>query len=577
MTFPNINTAWGSLIIDECVRLGINYFCLAPGSRSSPLTIAVARHKKAKTMIHIDERGLAFHAVGYVTASKKPAVLIATSGTAVANFLPAIIEASKKKIPLVVMTADRPPELRQTGSVQTIDQVGIFGKYALWQCDMPCPDLAINPAMVLTTIDQAIYQAKRHQGVVHINCMFRDPLTPEDKKVKWGDYFKSIRLWEESNKPYTEYVTAFENIRIPETKRLAMRINNIKNGLIVVGKTSSEAERINVIQFARRLGWPIVADVASGLRLGDKSAEIIHYYDQILLNPKGVDNNIDGIIHLGGRMTSKRYYDFVKELKSLKEYITVLKHALRNDPLHVVTLRIESSIGNFCDSIGPLIKPRTQGVLLKRLIKLNQSIDKKIDVFFKDEEHLGEINTARLVSQLIPTGTGLFLANSMPIRDMDMYADYKGATVEVTGNRGASGIDGLIASAAGFAVGLERPVTALLGDLASLHDLNSLAMLRFVEQPLVIIVLNNGGGGIFSFLPIAQHADVFEKFFATPHGFTFANAAAMFELNYAQPQNTQQFKKAYQEALQSTTATIIEVITARESNVKMHRALQAVL
>ncbi len=304
--FSTINEVWGSLIIEECVRQGIEYFCVAPGSRSSPLTIAVARHKKLKSFVHFDERGLAFHALGYVSATKRPAVLICTSGTAVANFLPAVIEASKKKLPLIVISADRPPELRQTGSVQTIDQVSIFGKYVVWQTDMPCPDLAIKPAVVLTTIDQAVYQAIRRGGVVHLNCMFRDPLVPAvSSSVKdAGDrtlttYLKTINPWFQIKQPYTEYLTGFENIRIPETKSIANRINAIKNGLIVVGKIGSEAERNTVIHFARRLGWPIFADVASGLRLGEKNEEVIHYYDQLLLTPLAKKLNFDGIIHLG--------------------------------------------------------------------------------------------------------------------------------------------------------------------------------------------------------------------------------------------------------------------------------------
>ena len=177
MNFANINHCWGTLIIEELSRLGVDYFCVAPGSRSSPLVIALAQNKKVKSFIHFDERGLAFHAMGYAAATKKPVVLICTSGTAAANFYPAIIEASKKKLPLIVLTADRPPELRQTGATQTIDQVGLYGKYVQWATDMPCPDLKINPEFVLTTIDQAWYQAVRKHGIVHINCMFRQPLT----------------------------------------------------------------------------------------------------------------------------------------------------------------------------------------------------------------------------------------------------------------------------------------------------------------------------------------------------------------------------------------------------------------
>ena len=218
MNFVNINHCWGSLIIEEFSRLGVDYFCVACGSRSSPLVIALAQNKRVKSFVHFDERGLAFHAMGYSAAAKKPAVLICTSGTAAANFFPAVIEASKKKLPLIVITADRPPELRQTGAVQTIDQVGLFGKYAQWAMDMPCPDIKINPQFVLTTIDQAWYQAVRNRGVAHINCMFRQPLSLVKTSEDLKGYIKPLNRWAQSKAPYTDYVTGFESMALPQTQ-----------------------------------------------------------------------------------------------------------------------------------------------------------------------------------------------------------------------------------------------------------------------------------------------------------------------------------------------------------------------
>ncbi len=575
LQYLNINHCWGSLMVEELVRCGVEYFCLAPGSRCSPLTVAVAQQKNIRSVVHFDERGLAFHALGYVAATKKPAVLICTSGTAAANFLPAIIEASKKKLPLIVITADRPPELRQTGAVQTIEQVGLFGKYVKWATDMPCPDINIKPAFVLTTIDQAYYQAVRNSsGVVHLNCMFREPLTPIKSGADLTVYVEGLKAWHQSKQAYTQYVADVESIALAASKKIAARINAIKHGLIVVGKIGGKEERSMVLAFAKHLGWPVFADISSGLRLGHKDASIIHYFDHILL--AGTKLKFDGIIHLGGRITSKRYYEFI-EAQAPAEYITVLNHSLRNDPTHQVSVRVESTPGHFCQTIIPLLKPRVPGVALKQLIKFNAAMDKGIDKFFGDDARLCEPRVARLVSQLIAEGNGLFLSNSMPIRDMDFYADFKGNQVYVNGNRGASGIDGLIASGVGYAQGLAKPVTLMVGDLAALYDLNSLAMLRDANVPVIIVVLNNGGGGIFSFLPIAGFKEGFEKFWGTPHSYTFANAAAMFELNYAQPQDDKQFAKAYIQAQKSQTSTIIEIITSREENVKVHKNLQAQL
>ena len=574
MNFVNINHCWGSLIIEELTRLGVYYFCVAPGSRSSPLVIALAQNKKAKSFVHFDERGLAFHAMGYVAAAKKPAVLICTSGTAAANFFPAVIEASKKKIPLIVMTADRPPELRQTGAVQAIDQVGLFGKYVQWATDMPCPDTKINPEFVLTTIDQAWYQAVRHHGVVHINCMFRQPLTLVQTSEDLKTYIQPLNRWSRSQGPYTDYVTGFESVALPVPKKIAVRLDAIKNGLIVVGKLASVDEGYLVLHLAKKLGWPIFADVSSGLRLGQSHPNLVHYFDQMLLSEKLLNQlSFDGVLHLGGRMTSQRYYDFIQK-QDPPEYIMVLNHALRNDPNHQVSLRIEASVGNFIQTVLGLLKLCKNSTALKVLAKADKIVDKEIESFFAKDERASEPRVARLVSQLVPEGHGLFLGNSMPIRDMANFADFKGNVVSVNGNRGASGIDGLIASAAGYARGSERPVTLMIGDLAALHDLNSLSMLRDLPVPLIIVLLNNGGGGIFSFLPIAEFKEGFERFWGMPHSYTLASAASMFELNYSQPMDAKHFKKAYTRALESQTSTIIEVITNREENLKTHRLLQ---
>ena len=271
-------------------------------------------------------------------------------------------------------------------------------------------------------------------------------------------------------------------------------------------------------------------------------------------------------------MTSQRYYDFIKK-QDPAEYIMVIDHALRNDPNHQVSLRVETSVGNFIQTVLGLLKPRKSSAALKFLAKANNSADKAIEKLVAGDERLSEPGVARLVSQLIPEGQGLFLSNSMPIRDMGNYADFKGNPVAVNGNRGASGIDGIIASAAGYAKGLDKPVTVMIGDLAALHDLNSLAILRDLPVPLIIVLLNNGGGAIFSFLPIADFKEGFEKFWGTPHSYTLAGAASMFELNYSQPMDAAHFKKAYIQALKSQTSTIIEVITDREENLKVHQSL----
>ncbi len=593
---PNINYLWSQLIIEELIRNGVDYFCVAPGSRSAPLTVSVARNPKAKTFVHFDERGLGFHALGYVSATKKPCVIITTSGTAVANLLPAIIEASKKKLPLIVLSADRPPELRNTGADQTIDQVNIFGKYAKWFFDFPCPTTDIKPEVILTTIDQAVYQAKSGMaGVVHLNCMFREPLIPIETNENFTQYLKGLGAWGEGLEPWTTYVETKPKLNSLNLE-LLKSLSDIKQGLIVVGKIGGKEEQDIVLKLSERLNFPIFPDITSGLRLGNNHKNVIHYFDQLLLSDKlKKDFKPNTIIHLGGRMTSKRYYQFIDAVKPA-QYISVLNHPLRNDPLHQVTLRFQTSVLDFCENVLAVSKARLDDVWVKRLKILSDKAHHTIE----KEKALSEITIARTISKLIPKDSALFLASSMPIRDMDWYATNDGNPVVVGSNRGASGIDGIIATACGFANGLSgisgvsgkdrdpvttnstnptKPTTLVIGDLAFLHDLNSLSMLKSLKSPFVIVVINNNGGGIFNFLPIAGYTDIFEKFFGTPHGLNFKEAARMFGIKHALVGNRHaysQLSNVYKKAIKQKIPTIIEIKIDRSDNLKQHKKLQKV-
>lgn len=574
---PNANHLWSSLIIEELIRNGIEYFCLAPGSRSSPLAVAVATNPRAKSFVHFDERALAFHALGYASATRKACAVITTSGTAAANLFPAIIEASKKKLPLVILTADRPPELRYTGASQTIDQVKMFGEYVRWQFDMPCPTTDIPANFVLTTIDQAVFRANGElKGPVHLNCMYREPLFKNGREQACL-FPTDLKRWQNARTPYTSYFRSGDTYKRYVSPETIQKIRGIKKGIIVVGKLAGKRERKSVLALAEKLNWPVFPDVTSGLRLGNTHPNVIHYFDQILLSPihsgSVLTAKVDGILHLGGRITSKRWYDYIEQTRP-SEYIMVLNHPLRNDPLHGVTLRVQARVDDFCDVLTKKVTKGKVNPFLSSLQKINARIDGIVEEYFGKATQLSEAAAARLVTRHIPVDSGLFLASSLPIRHADMYGDPSGSAVTLGANRGASGIDGTVASACGFAAGLGRPVTLLIGDLALLHDLNSLAMLKTTPQPLIIVALNNDGGGIFSFLPIAQFKNGFEKFFGTPHGLNFASAAEMFDLNYANPASAQEFVHAYKIALQSRTSTIIEVTSDRKQNVAVVKGLQ---
>lgn len=490
------NGTWAWLIVEELVRNGVDLFCISPGARSTPLILAIARHDKAQSKIFYDERAAAYYAVGYSKALGKPAVLVSTSGTAVANYFPAIIEASKDSAPLIVLTADRPPELYDTGANQTIDQVKIFGDYISWYSGLPCPDEKIPAAMVLTTIDQLYYRSS--DGPVHLNCMFRKPLEepcciPDDE---------NIQRWLHRGGPYTHYSKKYTTI--DDDGELAEIISHHEKGLFIVG---GRANGNALVSLLKKVGWPIYLDIrARGL--------MVDHWDKYDYRPEIV-------IHFGDPVVSAKRQQWLEQL-SLEYYVVVNDHPGRQDQGHCVTWHIESDINLLCQR------------LLEKVSKTH----------FSRQE-------ACQYNDIIPDGWGIFIGNSMAIRHMDRWANFK-KSVPIGTNRGASGIDGTVASAVGFAEGLRCPVVALIGDITALHDLNSFMLVQKSSYPVIVVIINDDGGGIFSLLPVVEHEDVFEQFFRAPHGCNFVNIARMFHLPYFE---------SYSEAIINGKSAIVEINT----------------
>jgi len=562
----NLNIFWSSLIIEELIRQGCNYFCISPGSRSTPLTVAVAQNKKAISRIFYDERGASFHALGYARATGKPAVLICTSGTAAANYYPAIIESCQDSVPLIVLTADRPPELRAAGANQTIDQVKMFGNYVNWFFELPTPDANISPQFVLSTINQAYFKSMHSpKGPVHINCMFREPFFSENE-LPLNDISSNLK---ESIKPYTTFQFTENNI-LPDSE-LIEKINKSERGILIAGKMDNHSESKAVYKLAEKLNWPVFADITSGLRIGTDSELIIEHFDLALLS-NSFKNSLkpEMVIQFGKRFVSKRLQNFLNELKP-ENYLVIDDHPDRFDPTHIVTDRIVGNISKFCENLVPSIKDNIDKNWIENIYKVNNSINELINNEFGSRSDLSEITTARIISKNIPQNSNLFLASSMPIRDMDMFAIKSNNNISIAANRGASGIDGTTASAIGFAEGNYSAVTLMLGDLAFIHDLNSLHQLASSKYPVFIILINNSGGGIFSFLPIANQKDVFKEYFSTPHDLTFKSAADLFKLKYYNPKSTTELISNYQSANNEQKSAIFEITTDQEENFNLHK------
>ncbi len=584
-TLNQMNQLWGYLIIEELVRNGVDYFVISPGSRSTPLTATVAQHPQAQKIVCLDERGAAFHALGYARATGNPAVLICTSGSAAANYFPAVIEASIDHIPLIILSADRPPELRQTGANQTIDQVHLYGSYPKWEFDLPCPTAEMSHRVVLTTIDLAVSKSRQAPGgVVQLNCMFREPFGEMGAPVEIP---ASLEQWNGSQSPYTRYADRLTIPTSAEIKSLVEIIQRTRKGVLTIGQLKSTVDIEAVVELAARLNWAVFADIQSGLRLRQDFPNLIHYFDRLLLTDISRElERIETIVQLGTRIVSARWLKWIEQYPP-QNYIVVANDRDRHDPSHLVSLRIESDIAYLCQQLCQQLPQLSPSTWVRKIRSASDKISVTAAKFLKTTK-LTEPLIARTISELIPSQHGLWVANSMPIRDLDMYGvgelgdeetgglgDLGTGNIRIGANRGTSGIEGAIAAATGFAVGLQAPVTAIVGDLSSLHDLNSFALLPRNTQPVIVVIINNDGGGIFSFLPIAKSTEIFDTYFGTPHGVNFSHAAVMFGLDYYHPQTSDELIRDYQQALANNCSAVIEVTTDRSENLQLHQALDA--
>lgn len=583
---PNLNHLWAQLMVEELIRNGVTHFFVAPGSRSSPLALAVASRVAGATAssrrgkprggtpslhVHFDERGLAFAALGCARATGIPAVVITTSGTAVANLFPAVIEASMDHVPMILLTGDRPPELRDCGANQAIDQLKIFGGYVRWFFDLPCPDEKISPRFVLTTIDHAF--ARAAVGPVHLNCQFREPLAPIHEAFDAAGMAKQLKRWLACDEPFTHqdgWATPVSSREDIETTARALA--SCKTGVIVAGDLRCLPDLEATEQLAAHLGWPILPSLQSGLRFRD-AAPVAPFADQLLLSEVFANRHKpDAVIHCGRRITSKRIQNWCATCGP-KVFLVAGEQESRFDPLHCVTHRLLGPVHHEIGLLRHLLPKTNNRAWLLKWTKASHLAGRTVAALVT-KAGLSEPGIAQAVSNLLPTTHALWTANSMPVRDLDMFAAAHGKTIRCIANRGASGIDGTIASARGFAISTQTPVSLVIGDLALLHDLNSLALLRGVKKPFVIVVINNDGGAIFSFLPVANYPQHFEQVFGTPHGLGFSKAAELFGLAYENPTTAADFEAAYRQACGRHGATLIEVRTDRAENLRVHRKIQ---
>ena len=547
------NEAWAKKLIGGLVEQGVDYFCCGPGSRSSSLALAIASHPKARYTVHFDERGLCFHALGYAKATKKPAVVMVTSGTAIGNLMPAIMEANNERVSLIILSADRPPELRDCGANQTCDQVKLFSNFVRFQIDLPCADDRISDRYLASTISHAVAMAMGNPaGPVHINCMFREPL------------FAAMPLFVS-----LEPCVHFEHpVLHPSDEVIAQWVEKLskkRQGVIIVGSSALDLTEA-VLPLAKQLQWPVFADILSSC---SKTLTITHS-DLILKVQPHLE--ADAIIQFGDRFVSKTLNSWL-EKQTPDFYLHVSSHPMRQDPSHLITHRVQCSPEIFTRKLLNTLPYFHETTWIQKWIDLDNSCKENLDAYFTANDSLTEPALLREIASFLNKEWSLFLGNSMPIRDANQFFLPKNGCHAIFGNRGVSGIDGNIAIIAGLVEGTDKPLIALIGDLTFLHDLNSLAMLHKLKHPVIVCVVNNGGGGIFSFLPIAKKKEAFEEFFAAAHQLSFSAAAELFGLPYFYPTTLDELKSVFSKQKYAPHACIIEITTDRSENYRVHEQI----
>jgi 2-succinyl-5-enolpyruvyl-6-hydroxy-3-cyclohexene-1-carboxylate synthase len=545
MTIDEKNLLQAQSIVAELRRRGVTRFVICPGSRSSALVLALSLTDGVECVVHHDERGAGYYAVGYARATGRPAAVVTTSGTAAVNLFPSMVEASQDNLPLIALTADRPPELHGRGANQTIVQTSLFGGYVRYFADIPCPDDS-NPEDAARSAARACEQTKN--GPVHLNCRYREPLVPPPERVQ------------PLTRPDSKEIDATPATE-PGSSDLGNTVRILKKaarGLLLVGHLCSDDERQAVSDLIGRLGWPVIADITSGLG-GVRPSQFVQHHDLVLASGRFDEAHPpDTILHVGGRLTSRRLLHFI-EKSHPTNYLFNAGRDLVYDPVGAVTKRTSFDTDIFCRRL----RENLDGIAPNQPWNdawrgASERSREMVDTQCRGAAVLTEPSLACALAHGLPDGTGLFLASSMPVRDMNTFAVLKHPHL-VASNRGTSGIDGTIASACGYADGLGRPVTLLIGDQAFLHDLSSLTLLGAVRQPVTIIVVNNQGGRIFESLPVSAHHDTLDRFFINRHSLTFDKVAEAFGIPYVSAGDLKAFSAVFEEQASSGRSSIIEV------------------
>ncbi len=549
--------------VDELARCGVREACTSPGSRCSPIVLALVRDGRLRCYSHVDERCGGFFALGAAKGGCRPVAIACTSGTAAANLAPAVIEAYEARVALIVLTADRPPELREVGAGQTIDQVKLYGSAAKWFFEVGTHEATPERTRWMRALAcRAVWTAlEGRPGPVHLNFALREPLVappelgPDPAPGRAGG-----RPWLLRSTPGEDAAAA--------GRALAVVARDAHRPVVVAGRAEPGLDAI--APACARLGWPLLADPLSGARRGDAA---IAHYDLLLRSPTfATARRPDLVVRCGDLPTSKALRAWLHDLGPDVTQLAFDPQYSFHDPsgvLHAALCADAAATLAATASHAPSADP----AWLDAWRSADERAGAAIDEVLGDE--LSEPRVARELGAALPAGATLFVASSMPVRDVESYVGVRADAPRVLCNRGANGIDGTVSSAFGAAAVCAGPVVLLIGDVALAHDIGGLLAARRTSLSLTIVLLNNDGGGIFEFLPVAAERDAFEEHIATPHGLDFAHAAALYGCGYEQIGTVQDLRSAIGRVPDERGTSILEVRTTRAANLALHRALAA--
>lgn len=552
-----LNLGWAVALLDGLRAGGIEHAVISPGSRSTPLTIALQARPGWRTTVVLDERSAAFFALGAARACGRPVAVIATSGSAVANWYPAVIEAAYDDVPLVFVSADRPFELQHCDANQTIDQIKLFGDHVRGHFALPAADadgdrLAAVHQQALLAVDRSRWP---RPGPVHLNAAFREPLVPAAP----------------AHLPPQPPAHLSHGRLQPDTADLSelSKLLAGRPGLLIAGRQRGGHMLARAITaLAERLGCPVLADPLSGLRFGDHDrSRVLTRYDAFLRRQTFTARHAPHwVLCLGRTPTSKALQAYLAAATP-SAWVLVDPYGHWSDPLHRATHVLHADPEAVCAGLcsSPL---RTASAEWLDAFRHEEARAAGLQDFHLPME--GAI--MRALQHKLPAGSTLFLGSSMPVREGDAFLHGGSQAVRVIGNRGASGIDGNVSTVLGTAAAGPEPVVGVLGDLAFVHDLNGLLAAR--ESRATLVILNNGGGGIFGYLPQAALAD-FERFWLTPVGMDFGLAAQLYGVSHQRVNRASAFEAALQEGLQKDGVSLIEVAVDRDTSLARHQAYWA--